>query len=137
MKFIIQFTSYSYSMFVIWRTIYHFERSSKRKKNVIVNIKDLNKIIELNTYFMFLQTDIIAFVIDCSYISVFDVVNFFYQWLIRLANRYKFTIMSHKDQKQFNVAIMSYKNNFSYVQKKSTLYFALFVVSLKFMSTIL
>ena len=26
--------------------------------------------------------------------------------------------MSHKDQKQFNVAIMSYKNNFSYVQKK-------------------
>ena len=26
--------------------------------------------------------------------------------------------MSHKNQKQFNVAIMNYKNNFSYVQKK-------------------
>ena len=105
-------------MFVIWRTIYHFERLSKRKKRLIINIKSLNKIIELNTYFMFLQTNIITFVIDCSYISIFNVINFFYQWLIRLTNRHKLTIMSHKNQKQFNVAIMNYKNSFSYVQKK-------------------
>ena len=65
-------------MFVIWRTIYFLERLFERKERVIVNIKNLNKIIELNTYFMSLQTDITTFVVDCSYISIFDVVNFFY-----------------------------------------------------------
>ena len=37
---------------------------------------------------------------------------------MRFANRHKFTVISHREQKQFNVTIMSYKNNSSYVQKK-------------------
>ena len=118
LKYTTQPTSYSYSMFVVWRTVYHSERFFERKKRVIVDIRSLNKITKLNTYFMSLQTNITTLVTDCSYISVFDAVSFFYQWLVRLADRYKFTIMSHREQKQFNIAVMSYKNSSPYVQKK-------------------
>ena len=118
LKFISQSTSFSYSMFVVWRIIHRSNESSKRKDRVVIDIRGLNKITELNIYFMLLQTDIIAFVIDCSYISVFDAVSFFHQWLIRVANRHKFIVISHRDQKQFNVVVMRFKNFSVYVQRK-------------------
>ena len=67
---------------------------------------------------MSLQTNIIVVVIDCRFISIFDAIDFFYQWLVKLTNRHKFTIVSHREQKQFNVTIMSFKNFSSYVQRK-------------------
>ena len=84
----------------------------------MMNIRELNKIIELNIYSMSLQIDITTFVIDCFYVSIFDAINFFYQWLMRITNRYKFIVISHRDQKQFNVIVMSFKNSSFYVQRK-------------------
>ena len=67
---------------------------------------------------MSLQTNVIILVVECLYIFVFDAVSFFYQWLIRIFDRHKLTIMSHRKQKQFNMTVMKFKNNSTYVQKK-------------------
>ena len=118
LKFIFQSTSFSYSVFVIWRIIHRSNESSKRKDRVVVDIRDLNKITELNIYLMSLQTDIIALVVDCSYIFVFDAISFFHQWLIRVIDKHKLIVISHRNQKQFNVVVMRFKNFSIYVQRK-------------------
>ena len=92
--------------------------SFKRKSRVMIDIRNLNKIIELNIYSMSLQANVTTLIIDCFYISIFDAINFFYQWLMRIANRYKLTVVFHKNQKQFNVTIMKFKNSSVYVQRK-------------------
>ena len=117
MKYTSQSTSHEYSIFVVWRTIFDFD-DSERKKRVIVNIRDFNKIILIDSYFMSLQADIIVVVVECRFISVFDVVDFFHQWLVKLIDRHKLTIVSHREQKQFNVTIMNFKNFSFYVQRK-------------------
>ena len=117
MKYTSQFTSHDYSIFAIWRIVFDFD-DSKRKSRVIVNIRDLNKIILTDSYFMSLQANIIVVVIDCRFISIFDVVDFFHQWLIKLVDRHKLTIVSHREQKQFNVVVMKFKNSSFYVQRK-------------------
>ena len=110
--------SHEYSIFVTWRTILKSEQESIRKKRVVVDIRGLNKIIETNNYSMSLQSDITFAVAGCEYISVFDVASFFYQWNVRLKNRHKLTMISHRDQKQFNVAIMRFKESSIYVQRQ-------------------
>ena len=77
-KYINQSTFYEYPIFVIWRIVFGFNEL-KRKKRVIIDIKELNKIIIIDSYSMFLQFNITLFVIDCRYISVFDATEFFYQ----------------------------------------------------------
>ena len=67
---------------------------------------------------MLLQTNIISAMAGCYYISVFDATGFFYQWLVRLTDRHKFIVMSHRDQKQFNIAVIGFKKITFYVQKK-------------------
>ena len=52
---------------------------SKRKKQVIVNIQELNKITIIDFYSMFLQSNVTLAIIDYVYISIFNVVEFFYQ----------------------------------------------------------
>ena len=84
----------------------------------MIDIRDLNKIILTNIYFLFLQSDIISQMIECQYITIVDIAKFFHQWLIRINDRNKFIVVSHKNQKQFNVTIMKFKNFFSYVQRQ-------------------
>ena len=67
---------------------------------------------------MSLQTDIIFAITNCQFIFVFDVVDFFHQWLMKLIDRYKFIVISHREQKQFNVIVMKFKNSLTYVQRK-------------------
>ena len=50
----------------------------KRKKRVVINIRKLNKITVINSYFMLLQLDIILTIANCAYISIFNFVEFFY-----------------------------------------------------------
>ena len=87
-----------------------------------MNIRELNKIIISNAYFMSIQIDITAVVADCKYISVIDAMKYFHQWKIKLENRYKQTIILHKNQKQFNVIVMKFKNSFVYVQRQTDLF---------------
>ena len=52
MKYINQFISHDYFVFAIWKTIFE-SNDSKRKKRIVVNIRELNKIIFIDFYFMF------------------------------------------------------------------------------------
>ena len=117
MKYITQSTSHDYSIFVVWRIVFDFDES-KKKSRVVINIRELNKILIIDSYSMSLQSNIIFFVIDCLYISIFDAIEFFHQWLIRLTNRHKLIVVFHRSQKQFNVIVMSFKNSSFYVQRK-------------------
>ena len=110
----IQFISFNYSVFVVWRDIF-----TDQKKRVMINIKNLNDIIESDSYSFSLQFDIIVEIVDSFYIFIIDVVNWFHQFNVQRKNRHKFIIVTHRDQKKFNVIFMSYKNSFSYVQRQT------------------
>ena len=119
LEFTTQPTPFSYSVFVVWRIVHRPNGlPPERKGRVVVDIRGLNKITELDTYFMPLQADVTALVAGCPYISVFDAASFFYQWLVRIADRHKLTVVFHRRQKQFNVAVMGFKNSPAYVQRK-------------------
>ena len=91
MEFIIQPTLHKYPVFIFRRTI-----RSERKKRVVINIRGFNKITVANFYFMPLQSKIISAIIGCQYTSIFDIPDFFHQWLVRLTDRHKFTVVSHR-----------------------------------------
>ena len=118
MNWITEFTSYNYSCFVIWKIVHVFDKSSKRKNKIIINIREFNKILMFDAYFMILQNDMIIFVMNSFYISFINVVFFFYQWLMKLTNRHKFIVVTHKNSEQWNVAIMKYRNSSVYVQRQ-------------------
>ena len=118
MKWSTTSTRHDYPVFVTWRTILKPGQEPIRKERVMIDIRSLNKIAETNSYSMSLQTDITSAISDCTHIIVIDVVEMFYQWSVKKKNRHKFTVMSHREQKQFNVAIMRYKNSPSYVQRQ-------------------
>ena len=105
------FTFFSYSVFCVWKK----NVVDESKSRVIVNIRDLNAIIVSDAYFLFLQSDIIVVVRDCFYIFLIDASAFFYQWRVHSDDRHKFIVVTHREQKFFNVAVMKYKNSSAYV----------------------
>ena len=109
---------HDYSIFVTWRTILRSDQKSVRKNRVIVNIKERNKITQTDSYSMSLQTNITSAVTECDFISVFDAAVFFYQWNVRVENKHKLIVVFHREQKQFNVVVMSFKESSTYVQKQ-------------------
>ena len=104
-------TFFSYSIFCVWKTV-----EEERKDKVIVDIRDFNVITQSNVYSLSLQTNILTLIRDCKYIFVIDYFAFFYQWRVHSTDRHKLIVMSHRDQKSFNVTVMSYKNSSTYVQ---------------------
>ena len=106
-------TSFSYSIFCVWKTI---ER--ERKNRMIVDIRDLNVITQSNVYSLSFQTNILTLIRDCKYIFVIDCSAFFYQWRIHSIDRHKFIVVNHRNQESFNVTIMNYKNSSTYVQRQ-------------------
>ena len=66
-----------------------------------------------------LQSSITAAVAGYSYISTIDATEYFHQFLVQIADRHKLTVVSHRGQEQFNVALMSYKDSPPYVQRQT------------------
>ena len=108
-----QSTLFNFSCFVVWRDSFE-----QRKERVMIDVRDLNAIVQSNAYFVFLQSDILTAVSDCNFISVIDCFDFFYQWRVHSSNRHKLTVIIHKGQESFNVAIMNYRNFSAYVQRQ-------------------
>ena len=106
-------TSFSYLVFVAWRTI-----NDVRKRRAIVNIRGLNKLLLSNAYSLSLQSDIISDLQECSHISVLDATSFFYQWKTHPEDTYKQTIVIFRGQKTFLVPVMSNRNSVPYVQRQ-------------------
>ena len=117
MKYIIQSISHDYFVFVIWKIVSDSDES-ERKNRIVIDIRNFNKIVVIDIYFMSLQSDITISIIDCQYISIFDAISFFHQWLMKFIDRHKLTIVLHRKQKQFNVIVMNFKNSSFYVQRK-------------------
>ena len=88
----IQSIAFNYSVFVVWR-----DTSADQKKRVMIDIKNLNDIIENDSYSLSLQFDIIVEVADSSYISIIDVVNWFHQFNVQRQNSHKFIIVTHRE----------------------------------------
>lgn len=112
-----QSTSFEFSVFVVWRTIV-IDENFVRKSRVIVDIRSLNKISIKDSHSLSLQTDVIFAVKDCYFITVVDVASFFFQWRVNESDCHKFIVVSHWDQKYFNVAVQEYCNLSSYVQRQ-------------------
>ena len=105
--------SFSFFCFVVWRN------SSKMKKNkMMIDIRELNAVFQFDAYSILLQFDILQAVTDCSFISVIDCIEFFYQWRVHFTDRHKLTVVTHKKQKTFKMTVMSYRNFSSYVQRQ-------------------
>ena len=110
MFWINQSTSFFYFCFCVWKNV-----DDEKKNRVIIDIRNLNVITQSDAYSLSLQTDIIIAMRNCDYISIIDCSAFFYQWRIHSNDRHKFTVVSHKNQKNFNVIVMNYKNSSTYV----------------------
>ena len=95
-KWTINFISYAFSVFVVWHTVHLLDKPSQKKNRVIVNIRELNKIIEFDAYSMLLQSNIIFCVQKCKFIFIMNCATFFHQWHVIMKNRHKVTIVSHK-----------------------------------------
>lgn len=111
-------TAHGYPVFVTWRTILRSGQEPIKKGRVVVDIRALNKITETDTYPMPLQSDITSSVAGCKFISTVDATAFFHQWLVKLPDRHKFTVVTHRGQEQFNVGVMGFKNTPPYVQRQ-------------------
>jgi len=107
-------TPFSYPVFVVWK----IQPNGERRGRVVVDIRPLNRIAQPDVYPLPLQADIIAAVQGCPYITVVDCASFFYQWRVHPDDRHKLTVVSHRGQESFNVAVMGFKNSPSYVQRQ-------------------
>ena len=70
-------TEYSFSVFVIWWTVYKNEKLIW-KDHAMMNIWDFNQAVISDAYLLSLQSDIIAAIAECRYISVMNSKDFFY-----------------------------------------------------------
>ncbi len=107
-------TPFSYPVFVVWKMM----PDGTRKGRAVVDIRGLNSITQADVYPLPLQADLISSVKGCRYISIVDCASFFYQWRMHPQDRHRLTIISHRGQETFNVAVMGYKNSPAYVQRQ-------------------
>ena len=115
MEWSTQPTPFSYPVFVVWKTL----PSGERKGRVVVDIRELNRITEHDTYPLPLQSDIIGICIGHAYISIVDAVGWFHQFRVQVQDRHKLTVVSHRGQEQSSVALMGYKGSPPYVQRQT------------------
>lgn len=55
---------------------------------------------------------------ECRFISVMDIISFFYQWNMKKKDQYKLMMILYREQEEFQVMVMNYKNSLSYIQKQ-------------------
>lgn len=71
-----------------------------------------------NFYFLLLYSEIITNVWGYTNLVVWDAISFCFQWLFHPNHFFMFIIVTYRDQKIFEVPIMSYINFVTYVQYK-------------------
>lgn len=76
------------------------------KGRAVVDMRGINKWTIGDAYPLPLQDDILQFVANKKYISIFDLVKSFYQRLVKLTDRWKTAVASHRGLEWFNVAPM-------------------------------
>lgn len=84
-------TPFSFPCFVVWTK----DDSGMPKGRVVVDIRALNKIVIPDAYPVPNQSDILAELAGCMYLTVVDAASFFYQWLVKATHRHRLTVVSH------------------------------------------
>ena len=104
---------------MIYKIVYvDSKKIAKRKKKVVINIRELNKIIVSNNYSISLQKNIVIVIQKCIFINVVDYNEQFHLFLIKKNYRQRFIIVFYKGFEHFNITTIKFKNSVSYVQKK-------------------
>ena len=114
MQWTIDSTPFSFPAFVVWTE----KPDGTRKGRPVIDIRGLNAITRTDVYALPLQADLISAVKGCVYITVVDAAAFFYQWRVHPSDRHKLTVVTHRGQETFNVAVMGYKGSPAYVQRQ-------------------
>lgn len=83
---------------------------------MVVDIYGLNAITKPDAYLIFIKANIISDIQNYSYITVIDYFFFVYKWYGYLDHWHQLTLVTHKSQEIFHIAVMRYKNLITYVQ---------------------
>ena len=75
----------------MWKTL----PSGEQKGRPVVDIRGLNDLILRDAYPVPLQDEVIAMLVGCRYISVVDIISFFYQWRVHPGYCYMLTVVTH------------------------------------------
>ena len=75
LKFITNPTSFSFPVFVVWKSDF----DSKKKSYAVVDIRKLNNLLLSDSYPLLLQSEIIANVQGCINLAILDATFLFYQ----------------------------------------------------------
>lgn len=110
-KFTNSHTLFSFLVFMVWKITSNKEKKSRK----MINIRKFNELIIPSAYLLPLQLKIIINVQKCINLVVLDAVSFFYQYLLYLNYQFIFIVVTHRQQKTFQVIIMSYINLVAYV----------------------
>lgn len=95
-------------VFVVWKN---------GKGRVVVDLRGLNAATVADAYPLPNQEEIMSLLKDCVWITCIDVRSSFYQRLVKLFDRYKLTIVSHRGQEMFGVAVMGFCNSAAHCQR--------------------
>ena len=94
--------------FVVWQ---------RGKGRVVIDLRSLNDKVVKDAYPLPMQQDIIGETRDKDEISAFDLVKAFHQFMLKVADRWKTTVVSHRGQEMLNTAPTGFINSPSHAQK--------------------
>lgn len=103
---------FGWPVFVIWKNI-----NGKPKGYPVVNLRVLNSLKIPDNYLIPLQQDIINILRGASYISIMDILLFFYQFLIKEEYQERFIVISYRGQETSRIALIGYYGLPVYIQR--------------------
>ena len=91
LKYITSHTSFSFLMFVVYKT----NAKKEKKGHTVVNIRKLNDLLISDAYSLPLQLDIISSVQEYTNLAVLNAASFFYHLLLDPDHWYMFNVVTH------------------------------------------
>ena len=108
-------TPFCFPVFVVHKVLANGEDHGRP----VVDIRKLNQASIRDAHPLPPQSEVIALIAGCMYVTVVDGASFFYQWRVHPDDRFKFTVVTHRGQETFNVPLMGYCNSPAYVQRQT------------------
>lgn len=90
---------------------------SMAKPRVVIDIRGLNAAVPLDAYPLPRQDDVINLLSGCDWISTFDLTASFFQRRVKISDRWKLGVVSHRGVEILHVAPMGYKNSAQHMQR--------------------
>ena len=87
-----------------------------KKGRVVVNLRLFNRVVVLDSYPSPLQQEIINTIWRKKYLTVIDIMNFFFQLIVHSDYKDRFTLISQRGIERSNVCLMGYTNSPLYTQ---------------------